>query len=413
MTPHPVAWHVTHWCDDPYSQGAYSALLPGGDNAARRLLSAPIDGRLFLAGEAFNHDHSAMTHSAWDSGLRAAEAVAATSSKNVIVIGAGFAGLAAASALQAQGRQVLVLEARDRIGGRVHTISLGGVAVDVGAAWLQQYARNPLARRTEQLGLPTRATDFSQPSAAAWDGALPDITLAYERLKLAIDRNQPLAPSVECYLNTLSSAERRAAGYAIDANLILEAGLPLTQLSAHMLDEEGVGDGDQFLPLGYRQLLEDAACGLNIRLNQPVQHIAWDGQGVHVDDFAADACVCTVPIPALKQLRFTPGLPEAYREALGLFTMGRLEKVVLQFDERWWPASKDGYLRWYDAPPNWGEWLDLTDAVGTPLIAGLIAGDAVDRHHHGKDDQQIALDACQKLGDWAAAIRRNNQPPSG
>ncbi len=98
----------------------------------------------------------------------------------------------------------------------------------------------------------------------------------------------------------------------------------------------------------------------------------------------------------------------AYRHALELFTMGRLEKVVLQSDQRWWPASEDGYLRWYDAPANWGEWLDLTDAVGTPLIAGLIAADAVDRHYPGKTDEQIALAACEKLSARASAIRRNN-----
>lgn len=409
MKPQPIAWHVTRWCDDPYSQGAYSALLPGADVADRLLLSTPIDGRLFLAGEAFNHDHTAMTHSAWDSGVRAAHAVADTRAQTVIVIGAGFAGLGAARTLQAKGLDVRVIEARDRIGGRVHTVSLGGHAVDAGAAWLQQYARNPLARRAEQLGLARRPTDFAQPLAAAWDGPLPDINLAYERLKQAIDRSQPLAPSVERYLNTLDHAERRAAEYAIDANLILEAGLPLTQLSARMLDEEGVGHGDQFLPQGYCQLLEDAACGLDIHLNQAVRHIAWDGQGVRVDDLKADACICTVPIPLLKQLHFTPGLPAAYRRALEGFTMGRLEKVVLQFEERWWPVSADGYLRWYDAAANWGEWLDLTDATGTPLIAGLIAGDAVARHYSGKDDRQIALDACEKLRAWASAIKRNNE----
>ena len=93
--PRPIAWHVTRWCDDPYSQGAYSAMLPGGDVSLRRLLSTPIDNRLFLAGEAFNHDHCAMTHSAWDSGIRAADAVAGTRARKVIVIGAGFAGLSA------------------------------------------------------------------------------------------------------------------------------------------------------------------------------------------------------------------------------------------------------------------------------------------------------------------------------
>ncbi|MBT2374735.1 hypothetical protein J7E41_22175 [Pseudomonas fluorescens] len=65
---------------------------------------------------------------------------------------------------------------------------------------------------------------------------------------------------------------------------------------------------------------------------------------------------------------------------------------------------------WCDDPPNWGEWLDLTDALGTPLIGGLIAGDAVERHFDNKTDEQIAMDACAKLAAWACAIKRNNEP---
>ena len=85
--------------------------------------------------------------------------------------------------------------------------------------------------------------------------------------------------------------------------------------------------------------------------------------------------------------------------------MGQLEKVVLQFDERWWPVSPSGYLRWYDTPASFGEWLDLTDAVGTPTVAGLIAADALERVFAGRSDEEIALAACDALQSWADAIR--------
>lgn len=403
---HPIAWHVTHWSDDPFSLGAYSTLLPGGTPAHRQALGELIGGRLVLAGEACNPHAPAMTHGAWDDGLRAAELAIATHARKVIVVGAGFAGLAAARRLKEAGIACVVLEARERVGGRVHSVTLGSVYVDEGAAWLQQFDDNALAVQAQALNLPLRETDFSQPLAATSDGPLPDIEAAWEALRRNIDRSLPLAEGVARYLQTLSAEERRATRFALDANLILEACLPLESLSVDALDEEGVGNGDRYLPQGYSQLAESLAQGLDIRLNQPVQHIDWSGEVLQVGAEQGDFCICTVPLGVLPTLRFNPPLPEAQQQALGYLGMGRLEKVVLQFDERWWPVSPSGYLRWYDTPASFGEWLDLTDGVGTPTIAGLIAADAIPRQFDGRNDEQIALSACAALQAWADAVLR-------
>ena len=69
---HPTAWHVTHWRDDAYSLGAYSTLLPGGRSQHRRVLGECLGGCLVIAGEACNPEAPAMTHGAWDDGIRAA-----------------------------------------------------------------------------------------------------------------------------------------------------------------------------------------------------------------------------------------------------------------------------------------------------------------------------------------------------
>jgi hypothetical protein len=81
-----------------------------------------------------------------------------------------------------------------------------------------------------------------------------------------------------------------------------------------------------------------------------------------------------------------------------------VEKVILRFEERWWPVSPSGYLRWYDSPASWGEWLDLTDGVGVPMVAALIAGDAVRRHHHGRSDADVAAAAADALAAWAQSV---------
>ncbi|MDU4252676.1 flavin monoamine oxidase family protein [Pseudomonas sp.] len=402
---HPTAFHVTHWSDDPFSRGAYSTLLPGGTPEHRRSLGEVLDGKLVLAGEACNPIAPAMTHGAWNDGLRAAELAIERGARRVLVIGAGFAGLAAARRLREAGIDCVVLEARDRIGGRVHSITLGPVRVDEGAAWLQQFDDNPLAAHARHLGLPLRETDFGQPLAAAADGPVPDIDAAWEALRAGIDRRLPLAEGVTHYLETCDEPTRRATRFALDANLILEACLPLESLSVDALDEEGVGAGDRFLPLGYSQLVEHLAGGLDIRLNQPVTAVDWSGEQVRVGAESADFCICTAPIGVVPAIRFTPPLPAAQQDALDHLGMGQLEKVVLQFDERWWPVSPSGYLRWYDTPASFGEWLDLTDAVGTPTVAGLIAADALEKVFAGRSDEEIALAACDALQSWADAIR--------
>ncbi|MNG94683.1 Putrescine oxidase [compost metagenome] len=401
----PTAWHVTHWRDDPYSRGAYSTLLPGGTPAHRSTLGEALGGRLLIAGEACNPKAPAMTHGAWDDGLRAADVALNAGARRVIVIGAGCAGLAAAQRLRAQAVDCIVLEGRDRIGGRTHSVGLKGINVDQGAAWLQHFAENALARIAQRHGLRLVETDFSQPLAAASDGPMPDVDGAWAALIDRIDRTRPLSEAVHHYLRTLDAEQARATQFAIDGNLLLEACLPLAQLSLSVLDEEGIGHGDRMLPGGYSELIALLAQGLDIRLNCTVSHIDWSGQTVEVNGERGDFCICTVPVGVLQTLAFTPALPAAQREALGHLAMGTLEKVILQFDERWWPRSASGYLRWYDVPASWGEWLDLTDAVGTPTIAGLIAADAVERQFAGRSDEQIAMAACAALQSWAEAVK--------
>ncbi|WP_313712572.1 FAD-dependent oxidoreductase [Pseudomonas sp.] len=400
----PTAWHVTHWSTDPFSLGAYSALLPGGTGQHRAILGQLQENRLIIAGEACSVTAPAMTHGAWEDGLRAAEAALRAGARKVIVIGAGCAGLAAARSLREKSVECIVLEARGRAGGRTHTVDLGGVRADEGAAWLQHFTDNPLATLALQQGLACVETDFGNPLAAARGGMLPDVDGAWLALTETIDRRLPLSDAIDRYMASLDPAHARATQFAIDGNLVMETCLPVKQLSVCALDEEGVGHGDRMLPGGYSELVECLAQGLDIRLNSPVTSIDWSAAKVVVNDQLCDFCICTAPVGVLKTLHFNPALPEAQQQALAHLAMGKLEKVILQFDERWWPRSPSGYLRWYDEPASWGEWLDLTDAVGKPTIAGLIAADAIERQFTGRTDEQIAMAACEALQAWAAAL---------
>ena len=87
---------------------------------------------------------------------------------DIAVVGAGAAGIGAARRLvEARFVSVLVLEARDRVGGRVHTIAPSGFALDRGAEWLHSADRNPLSPLAQQLGFSIRASSRRKPGKAA------------------------------------------------------------------------------------------------------------------------------------------------------------------------------------------------------------------------------------------------------
>ena len=356
------------------------------------------------------------------SGERAASWVQAIggAGERAAVIGAGMAGLAAARQLHDTGVDVIVLEARDRIGGRVHTVDVGGVRADAGGAWLQQRSVNPLVPRAQALGLTLVPTDFAAPLSGAHDGPVGDVEGALAQMMHAVraaagdvtTEDIALSEALGPYLASLSDAERRLTRFAIEGEIVLEAGAGPSELSARWaLAEPGTGDGDQWIVEGYGALASEVASGLDIRLGNPVDRVTHDERCViletnRFDPVVVDRCICTVPLGLLAAGRptFDPPLPASHRAALAHLGMGRVEKVVLGFDDRWWPTSPSGYLRWYDDEPSWGEWLDLTDGSGAPVVAGLIAGDAIARWHRGRGDDEIAVLATDALARWAAAV---------
>jgi predicted NAD/FAD-dependent oxidoreductase len=359
-----------------------------------------------------------MTHGAFDSGARAARwclSVAAPGER-IAVIGAGFAGIGAGRTLVDAGAECIVLEARDRIGGRVHTIDLGGeagaapVRVDAGAAWLQQFPKNPFADLAARLGAALIPTDFGSPLAATQDSIERDVRAALSALEQAAFRRTAVNDcSLTDVVATMLSVDPLALQDAIDADVILESGAGLDDTSARwFFREEGVGNNDHWIRGGYRVLLDHLASGIDVSLDSIVTNIEWTRRGVVIEledgqQVQADRCICSLPISLLRagdpQLR--PGLPAGHRQALDRVGLGVVEKVLLRFEERWWPRPAAGYFRWYERPASWCEWVDLTDGCDTPVVAGLIAHDAVVRHHHGRTDEEVALAATATLSRWA------------
>lgn len=330
-----------------------------------------------------------------------------TERADVIVLGAGVAGLAAAQALVGTELEVVVLEARDRLGGRVHTDKhFAGFPLEFGAEFVHG-ERAPTWELIDRLGLHTvhwnklddswvRMADgrrLTMAEARAVDAGF-DVTRTWE---LPPVPPRPLE-SFGRYLERIGFGPeqvdyvRRAFANA--------AGESLRHLdAASMLDSiagaEATGHEDFRIVEGYDAIIEALGLGVYIRTGCVVTRVTWGDDGVHVDtagggSFAARLLVCTLPVGVLAagDVEFSPGLPEQKVQALRGLGMGPAIKCVYRFRE---PLTPPGIKAIYAAgrAPMW--WTPSfgheTDAVvWTAFVTGDAAMDLLRRGEEGALD---------------------------
>lgn len=321
---------------------------------------------------------------------------------DTIVVGAGVAGLTAATLLRDAGRTVVVLEARDRVGGRVTTDRSHGVT-DLGASWIHGVIGSPVADAAAAFGL--RTVEFtvggyqvdSRPIAYYAPDArrLTDVEArAFAEDVHAVDADlaETIASSSAdaSYRDVTEAALARQAWDAERVQRVREYlehrseeqyGAWIEELAAHGLDDDSI-DGDEVVfPDGYDRLPEHLAHGLDVRLGHTVTGIDWS-QGVMVRTplgvFSADSVVVTVPVGVLKSgaLEIVPPLPPINATALSRLEMNSFEKVFLRFPTKFW--DEDVYAIRQQGPEGrwWHSWYDLTAVHGEPTLLTFAAGPA-------------------------------------
>lgn len=284
----------------------------------------------------------------------------------VIVIGAGISGLAAANALANAGVDVVVLEGRERIGGRLHTVDVAGSYTDLGGSWIHHPIGNPLTPWVEHLGLatydgdPGARTGFDQATATALSPA--EIGRIHELREdgfggwLAAQESagvpdKPADEFLADYLATLDlpTDETARLGQSIRLGIEADAAEVAHRVSGYWLGHLGDYDGPNLGPKpvgGYRKVLEPLAAGLAVVTGFTVATIAQDADGVAVT--AADGriergsqVVSTIPFGVLQRgvVTFEPALPPRIAEVLERQTFSSMEKVVLAFAEPFWRSK--------------------------------------------------------------------------
>ncbi len=260
---------------------------------------------------------------------------------DVVIIGAGAAGIGAARELQALGKRFLLIEARERSGGRLFTNTALGQPFDAGGAYIHFAETNPWSQIAADLGVEPRG------GQRLWSGSI-----AYRNgVPLDVDNMTRRAGLQRSIAEAYDDVEERqdvslAQALRDEDQDVRDAGRIQAQMAAGE-DPEWVSTSDwqrleggqnRLVPGGYGALAMKAAEPLGVRHGVMVTAIDWSGQLVVVTTdkgvIRARKAIVTVPIGVLKSghIKFTPALPLEQARALDGLRMGALSKIALRFD---------------------------------------------------------------------------------
>lgn len=313
----------------------------------------------------------------------------------VLVVGAGVAGLAAARALADEGISVEVLDARDRIGGRVFTTEAwAGLPIDLGASWIHGPKGNPVTELAHAVDATMVSTDYDSyveyvaPVLVQAGLKESDYSRWHKLVRRALKDTPASGPDVSVAQAIaevveradLSAAEQADLSFYLEGAFGSEWGLNPERLSARTSEEGRYFDGlDVLFPQGFSGVIDPLGDGLAISLSTAVTGVRPKAGGVEVTMGStvrtADAVIVTVPVGVLKagSIRID-GLDAAAQTAIDTIEMGVLSKSFLRFDDIYWDQDVDwhGYLGPGGSP--WSQWLSL-GKLGAPVLLGFNSDD--------------------------------------
>lgn len=339
----------------------------------------------------------------------------------IIIIGAGMSGIAAARTLCDANVPVLVLEARDRIGGRTHTDHSLGTAVDLGGSWIHGPVGNPLTPLAQRFGVGASPThwqtdrgthlqvfdadgtqleplefvngrEYFDGLTSAWGASelLPDPPAA---ARSVLDLYNAGIPGME----TLSPTQRHGFDYASLHTTQYADGADPHEVD-RFLSEEYIRLPGHDLYLhggGYNGITDKLAEGVPLETGvtvEQVEHGDW-GVRVHTNRGVYDGArvIVTVPLSVLQAgaIQFTPRLPGEKQAALGRMGMGLYEKLVFKFPTCFWPTEPERFVYLSDQePPLFVSWFNHAHYTGLPILLTYHGGSTA-RHANTLSDEEL------------------------
>lgn len=331
---------------------------------------------------------------------------------NVVIVGAGLAGLVAARQLVFLGFKVVVLEGRARPGGRVRTKKMNGdgneAAADLGGSVLTGINGNPLGVLARQLGLPlhkvrdicplylpdgrTVNSDIDSKVEIAFNKLLDRVCkLRQTMIEEVKSVDVPLGTALEAFRSVYNVAEDPLERMLLDwhlANLEYANASVMSNLSMAYWDQDDpfeMGGDHCFIPGGNETFVRALAEDLPIFYERTVESIRYGIDGVLIyaggQEFRGDMVLCTVPLGVLKKgtIEFVPELPLRKKDAIQRLGFGLLNKVAILFPYNFWGGDIDTFGHLTEDPSSRGEFFlfySYSSVSGGPLLVALVAGDA-------------------------------------
>jgi len=347
----------------------------------------------------------------------------------IIIVGAGIAGLSAANYLQAHHMPVLILEARNRIGGRIDTVQYQNATFDLGAAWLHGIKHNPLTKLINQQHIQIIPTYYNDNlpfdvfhSFTFYDDQGQKITknemrnvvqLAKKCDEFITHQKQKNIFSVKealdrfIYLHHLPSRVAHLLHFIMINIYTYEFAGDLQSLSADANSpylQSKVSGKNYLFPQGYAQVLTKLAENIPINLNEKVRAIRYEKKGVEVvtdkTHYQADFVILTVPLGVLKAntIHFKPTLPKAKQMAIKQLQMGIYNKIYLFFDKPFW-NKKVEWLGYIPTEKNINNSLDIMNFYPLshlPILVVFTGGSLAKKMEYW-DNQKIITNIMQPL----------------
>ncbi len=316
---------------------------------------------------------------------------------DVVVIGAGMAGITAARELLEAGRSVKVIEAQDRIGGRIQTdTTTFGTAVDTGAAWIHSADVNPLTNLALGLGIKLVKTPLG-------DTLYVGDRLATQKEKEAYDR------TIEAFENALKHAAQQ--GIDVSADQVLPDKMPYAEAARYTLgpmelasdleNSSSLDAGKQLLTRedvipegGMARFFERYAAPVPVDLSTPATRIRWSPSGAIVETadgqrIRARKVITTASTGVMDNIQFDPPLPQWKLESIRALPMGLMNKVTLKFPPGVLPHHDNEWVEHLPKGSDVEPMGFLMRPHGEDIVVALVAGNQAERLAQAGDEATL------------------------
>ena len=270
--------------------------------------------------------------------------------KNIIIIGAGISGLAAAEKLASEGYDALILEATDKVGGRIQTTREPGFAFDLGASWIHGTKDNPITKLAKNAKNSTREYDFENISLYLETGekiSTKEYKAAEAKLEEIISEISKNAQDAESFKTAIDRLYPNietdpTIKFLLSNYLTFDTG-ELTQLSAQLVVEgEEFSGPEVVIGNGYDLIAKQISKDLEIKYNEQVKQINTKNNEIKIttnnDIYTSQNVVVTVPLGTLKAqtIEFKPPLSSEKQKAIANLGFSTVNKFAIQFNDTFW-----------------------------------------------------------------------------